>query len=104
MVLAKGVESSLVNTLGDIVGNDQMTHLGVEHVVDVEHELGEQPVIGGVQGCVDKIGTDIGLDGQGQKVLGLGVDIEVGRAGGAISLGLKGGLLVVSLIGVCFSG
>ena len=80
VLLAEGVEGSLVDGFGHVVADDQVVHLGVELVVDVEDHLAEEPVVGGVKGSVDEVGVGVGLDGQGEEVLGIGVDVEVGRA------------------------
>lgn len=41
MVLTQSMESGLVNAFLDVVADDKMQHLAMEHVVDVEHHLGQ---------------------------------------------------------------
>ena len=100
MVLAESVQSSLVNSLGDIMADNEVKHLGVEEVVDIEHHLGEQPVGLLIERSVNQVRANVGLDGQGQEVLGLGVDIEVGRAESTIASRLKSSLGVGILVSV----
>lgn len=72
----------------------------MEHVVDIKHHLGEQPVVGFIQGSVDEVGSSIGLDCEREKVVGFGVEEEVSRAGGSIPLGLQFRLLIGLLMAV----
>ena len=74
-----------------------MVHLRMEHVVDVEHELGKHPIVGFVKRGINEILSGVGLDSQGQEVLRLRMDEEVSRASGAISLGSDLGLSISGL-------
>lgn len=86
MVLAKSVKRGLVDCLGNVVGNNQVEHLSMEHIVGVEHHLSQQPVIGRVERGVCKVASSVGLDCERKEVLALGIDIEVCRAGNWITL------------------
>lgn len=57
-----------MNGLGNVVSHNKMEHLGVEHIIDVEHHLGEQPIVVAILGCIDKILPFVGLDGQWQEI------------------------------------
>jgi len=75
-----------MKTLSDVMGDGEVEHLGMKEVVDVEHHLGQEPILCRVEGCVDEITSHVRLDGQRQEVFALGVDVEVSTAGGSVTL------------------
>lgn len=44
-----------MNSLGYVVGSDEMEHLRVEHVIDVEDHLSQQPICRGIKWSVYEI-------------------------------------------------
>lgn len=68
MLIAQSSHGSLVDDLADVVAGDEMKHLCMEDLIDVEQDLGKEPIICGVKGCVRQIGSSICLDGQRQEV------------------------------------
>lgn len=62
MVFAQRVQSGLVHSLRYVVGDDQVQHLGMEHVIHIEHHLGKHPIVGLIKGSVDEVGPGVGLD------------------------------------------
>ena len=56
----------------------QVENLRVQEVVAVEHQFRQQPVVLTVKRGVGQITADVGLDGERQEVVGLGVQVEVG--------------------------
>lgn len=53
-----------------------MIPLAHEEVVDVEHHLGQQPVVRSISRCVDQIASNVGPDSKGQEVAAPWTDIK----------------------------
>lgn len=77
--------------------NDKMQHLRVEHIIHVEHHLGEQPVIRLIEGCVNKILAHIRLDSKRQKVPRLGMNVKIGLDSSTVPLRFERSLGVLEL-------
>lgn len=75
----------------------QVEDLRVQEVVAVEHHFRQQPVMFTVKRRVGQITTDVGLDGERQEVVGLGVQVEVGVTSCREATWLES---VLSLVGV----
>ena len=89
-----------MNALGNVVAYNQVEHLCVEHIIDVEDHLGEQPVGGAIERGVDEVAPGVGLDRQRQEVSRFGMDEEVGRAGCTVSRRCHFSLFVPALVAV----
>lgn len=72
----------------------------MEHVVDIEHHLGEHPVVRNVKRGVDKACSGVGLNRQRQEVLRFRMDEEVGRASCAVPFRLYSSLVILFLVAV----
>jgi len=85
---AQSSKSSLVDDLGDSMGICKMEDLPMKEIVHVKEGLGQEPILLAIQWCVHEIRPSIGLDRQGKKVAGYGIDVEVCRAGRRIPFSL----------------
>lgn len=70
----------------------------MEHVIDIKHHLGEQPVVRSVKRRVNEVRSYVGLDCQGQEILRLRMNEEVGRASCPIPLWFYSSLVILFLI------
>ncbi len=62
VIVAEGSYRSLMNNFCYSMGVDKMISLPVEKVVDVEHDLGQKPIICLVQRGVNKVTARIRFD------------------------------------------
>ena len=90
-----------MDRLGNVVGDHQVEHLRVEHVIDVEYHLSKQPICGIIERCIDEVAAGVSLDSQGQEIARFRVDKEVGSARCAISSWLHLRLRISGLVTVC---
>jgi hypothetical protein len=71
MVVTKCTERSFVNNLPNVVASNEMIHLTMENIVQVEYDLRKQPIVRLIERGVYQVAANVCLDSQRQKFLGL---------------------------------
>jgi hypothetical protein len=66
MIVTHGTHGGFMQRLSDIMGSREVVDLEVELVCDIEHDLGEKPIIRLVKLGVGEVLADVGSDTQRQ--------------------------------------